>query len=398
MKAGTEISFRSTEGFMVFFFAVALASCGDKDNGSGDGEVDDAVSDPGDADTAETDGTDGSDQDAADQADGDPGDGSEDPAGDPSEEELPPREYTLYFGDMHGHTELSEAEGTPEEFFTYARDVSMLDFCAITDHDLDADRLATAVSVANDFNSDTFVTFHGSEWSDCDYGHIPCYNIVNACEPGMDSCDTPEELHASVEADGGLCHGAHPARDGCNAVWSAIDPDVEVSGEIYYDEAAMNEAWDMGLKLGVVGVSDTHSCGPGSEGVTGCYATGLTRDEILEAVRAHRCFATNDESNPASNPMDLSFKMNGRWMGETLTVADGSTLTFEIVINATNDVDTVYLKTSGGAVADEYACNDTRCEWTGSFNAAGSAYYYVNATAADGEEIWSSPVWIEIGD
>ena len=41
----------------------------------------------------------------------------------------------LLFGDLHGHSNLSDGTGTPEDYFRYARDVAALDVAALTDHD-----------------------------------------------------------------------------------------------------------------------------------------------------------------------------------------------------------------------------------------------------------------------
>ena len=79
---------------------------------------------------------------------------------------------------------------------------------------------------------------------------------------------------------------------------------------------------------------------PEEDGDTGhkpCYATGLTRGEILEALAARRCFATNSHSNVAHFPMEMTFKIDGRWMGESIV-----------------------------------------------------------ATAVEGEKLWSSPLWIDV--
>ena len=43
--------------------------------------------------------------------------------------------YQVYFGDIHGHSELSDGKGSPDDYFTVARDEAKLDFCALTDHD-----------------------------------------------------------------------------------------------------------------------------------------------------------------------------------------------------------------------------------------------------------------------
>ena len=39
-----------------------------------------------------------------------------------------------YWGDLHGHSQLSDGRRSPDEYYTFARDQAELDFCALTDH------------------------------------------------------------------------------------------------------------------------------------------------------------------------------------------------------------------------------------------------------------------------
>ncbi|HIC92926.1 MAG TPA: hypothetical protein EYP09_01565, partial [Anaerolineae bacterium] len=48
--------------------------------------------------------------------------------------EAAPEGLSLYYGDIHSHTELSDGGGTPEENFIWAREVEGLDFAALADH------------------------------------------------------------------------------------------------------------------------------------------------------------------------------------------------------------------------------------------------------------------------
>ena len=54
----------------------------------------------------------------------------------------------LVWGDLHGHSGVSDGTGTPEDYYAYARDVARLDVAVLTDHDhwgvrpLDADPTA----------------------------------------------------------------------------------------------------------------------------------------------------------------------------------------------------------------------------------------------------------------
>jgi hypothetical protein len=41
----------------------------------------------------------------------------------------------IYWGDLHGHSRASDGTGTADEHYAYARDVALLDFAAVSDHD-----------------------------------------------------------------------------------------------------------------------------------------------------------------------------------------------------------------------------------------------------------------------
>src|SRR5687768_741142 len=96
--------------------------------------------------------------------------------------------YTLYFGNLHAHTSLSDGSGSPEDAYQHAR--QYLDFIALTEHNHDeaergAKDRADGVLIANDHalyrrlqdaadahNEDgTFVAFWGQEFSTISKGN-----------------------------------------------------------------------------------------------------------------------------------------------------------------------------------------------------------------------------------
>ena len=44
-------------------------------------------------------------------------------------------QYAIYWGDMHGHTAISDGKGSLDDYFIHARDVAKLDFVVVSDHD-----------------------------------------------------------------------------------------------------------------------------------------------------------------------------------------------------------------------------------------------------------------------
>ncbi len=86
---------------------------------------------------------------------------------------------SIYWGDFHTHTEISDGTGTAEHSLYYGRQVACLDYVALTDHGeilmwnpWSVDILENAVNAAYDPNQ--YVTFHGMEWTDVVTGHFTC--------------------------------------------------------------------------------------------------------------------------------------------------------------------------------------------------------------------------------
>lgn len=105
----------------------------------------------------------------------------------------------LLWGDIHAHTAVSDGSGTPEQFYEFARDTALLDFCSLTDHG-EGHGITTAekpelyinydFQVTENFNEDDeFVAFNGMEWTtnfgliDKEYGYGHYTMISDASAP-----------------------------------------------------------------------------------------------------------------------------------------------------------------------------------------------------------------------
>jgi len=279
-------------------------------------------------------------------------------------------EYRIYWGYIHGHTELSDGLGTAEEYFRYARDSCALDFCALGDHDHDHgltdDGWDLTRHVTDIFNRPgSFVTLLGYEWAKwrrngdgdkCVYFPGDHETIYRSGDPRY---DTPAKLFAALPKGEALVIPHHTACVGNHCDWKDHDPEFERLVEIYSvwgnsersvkdgnpmpvnlprnDESKylfyipksagevavgfVQNALKMGCRLGFTAGGDDHIGHPGDDtryptlrfkykaGLTAVYARSLTREEIWRALWERRCYATTGAR------MILQFGLGDRMMG-----------------------------------------------------------------------------------
>ena len=236
----------------------------------------------------------------------------------------------LAWGDLHGHSQLSDGTGTPAQYFAYARDVAALDVAALTDHDhwgmkaMDSEpafwtEVREAVSQYDD--PGRFVTLLGYEWTSWLHGHRHVLyfsdrgEIYSSLDPEY---ETPDALWNALRGQKAMTFAHHSAGGPISTNWLyAPDPVLEPLTEIVsvhgsseapdsplpiYNPVPGNyvrDALNAGYRLGFLGSGDSHDGHPGireaggSAGLAAIFASELTRESVLEALRARRVYATN---------------------------------------------------------------------------------------------------------
>ncbi len=335
----------------------------------------------------------------------------------------------LYFGDIHGHSEISDGTGTPEDYYRYARDVSGLDIAALTDHaDFGTipvkgkvwERIKRAANEANE--PGRFVTFLGFEWTNWVYGHRNVYYrdgdgpVFRSIDP---QSDTPQELWALIEPYKAMTV-AHHVGGGPKATDWTVPPGpkewlVEIcsihgSSEYLGGEASIyhpvkgafvRDALARGYKLGIIGSGDTHDGHPGQRsvgavvnGIVGVYSPELTREAIWEAFRKRHVYAT---SGPK---IILNFRVADSPMGSEATwAASKGPVPLAIRAVACDDIASVEIIRNGETVFAEkgegpfaqFLLEDSKPP-------AGTSWYYARIVQKDGNMAWSSPIWLTIED
>lgn len=335
----------------------------------------------------------------------------------------------LYWGDIHVHTKCSDGMGTPKEAMSFARDITRLDFAAVTDHDdigpyLSNEEWEETKKVIKRFNEPgKFVTFLGYEYR----SSLADMNVYYPGDEGRLMCgkkkewDKPSKLNAVISRKGGMIiPHMHFGAD-----WSGYNSTLYRVMEIYSQHGSaeylgcpreipylkhqlqkgnkgnvnttFQEILYLGMKLGVTAGSDSHAGRPGLSNwsrVTRTYNGGLTavfakekiRESIWRALHKRHCYATTGPR------IYLEFSINGYPMGSELQANKrklnvyciGTHFIFRIEVIKNNRI--------------IYMIESTSPECTFSINDIPEKkedFYYVRMTQKDTEMAWSSPIWVE---
>ncbi|HIH00621.1 TPA: CehA/McbA family metallohydrolase [Thermoplasmata archaeon] len=342
-------------------------------------------------------------------------------------EEEPVMEYNLYFGDLHSHTSYSDGEGTPDEAFAAAR-AAGADFLALTDHHyllLDWE-WADTLSSADDHTVDgEFVAIAGYEYFLAGINEI---NIYGTTTLPPDAGLVPQAYYKGdrmtggsffpwiydwiAEEPGAIGQWNHPLSYGCPVCWDFYqfdfwneERDLAMGMLECYNwgdrSSSYIKALDAGWHMMPTATADDHygEWISGSEVRTVLLAPSLSREDLYEAMRDGRGYATQDSN------LEIRYTLEGAVMGSVLHDVTGVTAGIHIVDPDGVDSDAITLVeivTNGGVVVASQE-GDGSCvfDWDASFDAEGGSYYFVrvhtesNELGLPGVTAWTAPVWVE---
>jgi hypothetical protein len=342
--------------------------------------------------------------------------------------------YNVYYGDLHSHTAYSDGIGTPSEAYAYARDSAQVDVLAITDHThmMSSSEYSSLRSIAASYNQDgVFVAIAGQEHGSLAtsttgaFGHVNFYEATSLI-PQYDNGGKDFRYNLTGTYNwifthfdgitGAKLFGAfnHPypgAGTGADAQFHdfaySVTGDSAMSlfeirngrrTESY--ESEYLDALSKGWHCGVVANQDNHegmwgnSPNPNSGNdiyLTGILANSLTKTDILAALKAKRVFAV--EVNPETDRMAILFQCEGHWMGERFT-ATSDTVHFDITVSAQTNFISLTLIRNGVQIASVLPGSNSYHWLPKDKPPLGENYYYVKAQQLDGDNMWSSPIWV----
>jgi hypothetical protein len=362
---------------------------------------------------------------------------AEDPAGDPY------AGLRIFVGDIHVHTGLAlyqvldpnnlHSIGTPDQVLDAAESRG-LDFVVITEHTNNLDdprgvrwREATGnvftlpdgtttasewaylqSAVARRTRPGRFLVFLGLEYTHGETetgrpGHqaavFPGDALPRYCSNfphNAGDCPDHADFFRFVKEQGGVAVMAHPCADWGISDWSAYDPVVNavelVAGKCEFAKNGYNDALKRGFRVGARGSSDSHRFEVGSSNKTICWARELTREAILDAMRANLCYYADQY------PVTLRFSVNGVPMGgEVAAGGAGLAVRAEAATAWETHLDHMEL-IRNGKVIERRDCEDGEydaCALSVFLTKSVPGYYYVGlSNDTDLRIAVSSPIWV----
>ena len=349
------------------------------------------------------------------------------------------KKMKLYWGDLHCHSGLTgDAEGEPDEILLYGRDRAGLDVMVMQDNDDVHGRILTEgeyyMGVAHSqwaTQPGKFVALPGYEWTQrtSDKGvPRPDLSAFEQSFPGgypnhrtviYPQAGGPIVRYFEVEQDfgkmadavlaaGGILNSQHPA-------FKISDHPAEANLEvtacwgIYIRSVPkrFHDELDKGRHTGFVGTSDSHRRNPGlCGGLTGIWAEELTSEAIHEALKEHRCFATN------GSRIVVDSRAQGKMSDSVVKAGLRGTAELSLYVRGTKPLTRVALVGDGGTVK-VFEGDGSTAEMELEHRVEGlkkgrhwfyweieqegtSKQYSGNISTARGHRAWSSPHFVDV--
>jgi len=358
--------------------------------------------------------------------------------------ELDGQIYTLYYGELHTHLGEYPGDRTIEmwtdRYYMNAMHSGVLDFGASSDHDwpsMTNSKYRVEQSYSNVLSEEgRFEGFSSYEWSGDAAGRRrygdrtviftkPFSPIYRITDPNSNSI---EELHRNLARENAIPWVHHVGAPWGAMDWSKHDPIAEpvveiTSGHGVYEtydrpravtdwlrrppvgKTSVQDGLGYGKKFGFVGSSDRHDGLSGyNTGMLGVFAKELSRESVVDALRARRSFAVR-----GGEPILVDFRVNGVFQGGETEIG-ASSPKIAVKVKAVSPVDKIEIvsdgqyiyayEPSGEPTSAEFTYRDTREPVVGS-------YYYARIWLKGrfkephyqqmevGKYAWSSPVWLK---
>ena len=322
-------------------------------------------------------------------------------------------EFNVYYGTFHNHSSFSsDATGDPEGAYTYAREVSKLDFFSLSEHCICLTQQewdSSKVYATRQNRDSSFTALLGFEWTNNSYGHILILNTDSFTSVSKQATDSLNKISDWISNHNGIAFFNHPGRqNGKNTEFEHFTrkPNLNFVGMelwnrnndfsvYYYNDGYFpndgnlgfyDEALIRGWKIGASGSEDNHTANWGnySNFRTAILAKANTRKDITDALLKRHFYSTLDKN------IALSFKLNNAQMGDSIHAGK-----LKLKIEAF-DVDNEYFTSitlkKNGTIFKTWSINEQHPIIEDSIWCSHGEYLYAIVTQADGDQAISSPI------
>ena len=359
------------------------------------------------------------------------------------------KKFNYFWGEIHPHTEISDGIGTPDEHYRYARDVALLDFGAIADHNYSIEENPKSWEEITESTKEhnqpgKFVALFGMEVATStvcnigDDGHFNVYshkrfpflpsNLEGDFDAVLEWIKENELIavpHHTLYSGMGMDFGRYPkdafhlfevfSSHGCSEYY---DNPKRIKYQHIGGGRSLCDALRAGFRMGIIASSDYHDELMGgmlklqeyAQTVHSSYfqfrggyvcvlAEELTPEGIMDGLKKRRCYAT------AGDRIVIFFEINGHIMGETIETEDDSLVReVEVEVVGTNRIEKIELIRNCEPVSEHKGKSDHESitfrdesnlrEVSIASDEEMFSFYYVRLVQADGEMAWTSPIWI----
>jgi hypothetical protein len=270
----------------------------------------------------------------------------------------------VFWGETHVHSDYSEAQGSPERLFQYARDDARLDFLCHSEHDiwLDDFEWRNMQMLARSYTEEgRTMAYLGYEWSvqrDRGGHHNVLFREPESRRVGIQRANNLPDLYRLLAAENDpedvlIIPHAHQAGD-----WNENDPDLERLVEMYSMHGSFewfgNFYLRNGFRVGFIGGSDDHRARPGYArgipmpplvqlgGLAAVVAPEKSAGAIFDAMRSLSAYATSGQR------IILDAAVNGAGIGTRQDFTERRDITCRVM--GTSPIDHIDVVKNGDVV------------------------------------------------
>jgi len=336
------------------------------------------------------------------------------------------------YGDLHVHTNLSDGDESPDFALRYARDVSRLDFCSLSDHaEIMTNDGQTCMPYYRSLpakydDPGNFCVLYGYEWTSNLFGHRNIYSLDSQI-PLFSSKDPSymhiEDMWAGLTGHDVLTIPHHVMIPTNHRWWDYVNPQLERIVEFYskwgyglylgnprpiWKEKAdygLFDAFRNGRRYGIIASTDTHLSRAASRlqearpdalkypqpGIAGVWAAAHTREAIYDALKNRRCYGCG------GTRVEIQFAVNNSVMGTQISSGTNPEIAFKVE-SAESIAQVAILKTTNldPVAIQTYTPNDLESE--GKFTDIAfteDCSYMLRVDLVNSDVAMSSPVWVD---